>query len=152
MTIKRVLALAAVVVFGLWASPATAQGRGPGCGEGGWGREGAYFRHFDAAKVETLSGEVISIQRVRPLKGVSQGVHLLLKTDREQISVHLGPAWYIDNQEPVIQPKDKIVIIGSRIQLDGKVVIIASELKRGDTSLKLRDADGHPVWCGWRRG
>jgi hypothetical protein len=48
---------------------------------------------------------------VRPVKGVSQGVHLVLKTDREQISVHLGPAWYLDNQEPTSQAKDKIEII-----------------------------------------
>jgi hypothetical protein len=150
---KTACAALTLLLLGAWCVPAAAQGRGPfgGCGEGGWGRSGAYFSHFDPAKVETLSGEVVSVQQVSPVKGVSQGVHLVLKTAREQISVHLGPAWYIDNQEPTIQPKDKLEITGSRVSLNGKVVIIASEVRKGDTSLKLRDGEGHPAWCGWRR-
>jgi hypothetical protein len=153
MILRRLCVLVAMALLGAWATPAVAQGRKPGagCGEGGWGRGGAYFRHFDAAKVETFSGEVVSVQRVRPVKGVSQGVHLVLRTDREQLSVHLGPAWYLDNQEPTIQAKDKVSITGSRILLDGKTVIIASEIHKGDESLKLRDAEGYPLWCGWRR-
>jgi len=27
---------------------------------------------------------------------MGRGVHLMLKTDKETISVHLGPVWYID--------------------------------------------------------
>lgn len=153
MTSRKLWMLMAVGALSLSAVPAAAQGRGPGagCGEGGWGREGAYLRHFDASKVEALSGEVVSVQRVQPVKGVSQGVLIVLKTAHEQISVHLGPAWYLDNQLPAVQPKDKLDITGSRIQLDGKTVIIASEVRKGDELLKLRDADGQPVWCGWRR-
>ena len=137
----------------LQAVPAFAQGRGagPGCGPGGWGRQGAYGRLFDPGKVVTLTGEVVSVQRVRQMKGVSEGVHLELKTNGEKISVHLGPAWYIDNQDRAIKAKDKVEIIGSRVQIEDKPAIIASEVRADGDSLKLRDAEGFPLWCGWRR-
>ena len=33
----------------------------------------------------------------------------------------------------------------------GKPVIIVTEVKKGDTVMKLRDDNGIPVWSGWRR-
>jgi hypothetical protein len=153
MVSRKLRVLAVAGALGLWAAPAVAQGRGAGagCGPGGWGRQGAYWRLFDPSKIETLSGEVVSVQRVRPVKGVSEGVHLELKTEREKVSVHLGPAWYIDNQDPSIEAKDRVEIVGSRVQVNDKPAIIASEIRKGDEWLKLRDAEGYPLWCGWRR-
>jgi hypothetical protein len=153
MILRKFCVLALAGALGLWAAPAIAQGRGPGggCGQGGWGREGAYWRLFDPKTIETVAGEVVSVQRVRPVKGVSGGDHIELKTEREKLSVHLGPAWYIDNQEPRVQAKDKIEIVGSRVQIDGKPAIIASELRKEGETLMLRDAEGYPLWCGWRR-
>lgn len=137
----------------LFATPARAQGPAPGggCGRGGWGRHGTYWRLYDPSKVETISGEVTSIQRVRAMGHMSEGVHLELKTTRGTVSVHLGPAWYIENQEPPIRARDKVVIVGSRVQVNGKQAIIASEVRKGDQVLKLRTAEGDPRWCGWRR-
>jgi hypothetical protein len=41
--------------------------------------------------VQTIQGEVIAVERVTPVKGMSHGVHLMLKTEKETVSVHLGP-------------------------------------------------------------
>lgn len=142
------------VALGLRAAPALAERRGgasPGCGPGGCGRQRACLRHFDPGRVEKLSGEIVSLQTFRPMRGVSDGVHLDLKTKREKVSVHLGPAWYIDNQVPPLQVGDKVDVTGARISIDAKPAIIASEIQRGDEALKLRDTDGYPLWCGWRR-
>jgi len=79
------------------------------------------------------------------------GVHLMVKTAKEILSVHLGPGWYIENQDTKIEPKDKVEVAGSRITLEGKPVIIAAEVKKGDEILKLRDENGFPLWSGWRR-
>jgi Glu-tRNA(Gln) amidotransferase subunit E-like FAD-binding protein len=81
---------------------------------------------------------------------MSYGVHLSLKTDKETINVHPGPAWYIENQDIKIQTGDKIEIKGSRVSIQGKPAIIAAEVKKGDEVLKLRDEKGFPVWAGWR--
>lgn len=120
-------------------------------GGGGWGMNSQYGRMYDPKTVETISGEVERVDMITPMKGMSGGVHLVVKTDKEPISVHLGPAWYIENQDVKIQPKDKVEITGSRITFDGKPAIIAKEVKKGDEVLSLRDDNGYPVWSGWRK-
>jgi hypothetical protein len=86
-----------------------------------------------------------------PEKNMSYGVHIVLKTEAETIPVHLGPVWYIENQDVKIEATDKVEIKGSRITFEGKPAIIAKEVKRGDEVLILRDENGSPVWSGWRR-
>jgi len=120
-------------------------------GSGGWGMGAQYNRMYDVKTVESISGEIISVDTITPQKGMSHGVHLTVKTDKETISVHLGPSWYIENQDVKLSPKDKIEVIGSRITFEGKPAIIAAEVKKGDEILTLRDANGIPMWSGWRR-
>jgi len=120
-------------------------------GSGGWGNGGAYQRMFDPATMETLSGEVLSVDSLTPLNGMGPGIHLMVRSDVETISVHLGPAWYIGGQDVRIETGDTLGVTGSRIEFQGKPAIIASEVKKGDEVLKLRDERGIPVWSGWRR-
>jgi hypothetical protein len=79
-------------------------------------------------------------------------MYLTVKTDKEEVPVHLGPLWYLENQDVKIAPKDKVEIKGSRVTVQEKPAIIAAEVKKGDQTLKLRDEAGVPVWSGWRRG
>ena len=80
------------------------------------------------------------------------GIHLELKTEGEpNVDVHLGPAWFIENQDTKILAGDRIQVKGSRTKIEGKPVLIASELRKNEDVLTLRDADGRPVWAGWRR-
>jgi hypothetical protein len=106
---------------------------------------------YDPKAVETVSGEVTSVDRITPVKGMSGGVHMNVKTDKETISVHLGPGWYLENQDVKIEPKDKVEVRGAKATIAGKQAIIAAEVKKGDEVLKLRDDSGFPVWSGWRR-
>jgi hypothetical protein len=120
-------------------------------GSGGWGMGSQYDRMYDPKTLETLSGEVVSVDTITPMKGMSYGVHLTVKTEKETVSVHLGPGWYVENQDVKIEPKDKVEIAGSRITFDGKPAIIAARIKKGDETLVLRDENGFPVWSGWKR-
>ncbi len=133
---------------------ATYAGAQPGMhwrGGGGWGMGSQYGRMYDPKTVETISGEVERVDMITPMKGMSGGVHLTVKTEKGPMSVHLGPAWYIENQDVKIQPKDKVEITGSKANFQDKPVIIAKEVKKGDEVLILRDDNGYPVWSGWRR-
>lgn len=122
-------------------------------GSGGWGPRGEYSRMYDPGAVETVSGEVTSVELMTPMKGMSQGVHVSLKTGTETVSVHLGPSWYMENQDTKIEKGDKIEVKGSRITHMGAPAIIAAEVKKGGSTLKLRDeATGRPAWAGWRMG
>ncbi len=122
-----------------------------GGGGGGWGTDAPYSKMYDQKTVETITGEVVSVDVITPMKGMCYGVHLMVKTAKETISIHLGPGWYIENQDTKIETKDKVEITGSRITLEGKPAIIAAEVKKGDEILKLRNKKGFPLWSGWRR-
>ncbi len=128
-----------------------AQPAGKRQGSGGWGRDSGYNRMYDPKTVETISGEVVSVEKITPRHGMSYGVHLIVKTDGETVSVHLGPGWFIERQDVTIEPEDKIEVTGSRITYQGKPAIIAAEVKKGDEVLKLRDENGIPYWAGWRK-
>ena len=151
---KIVLALgSAAVALLMVAGQAMAQGR-PGMmwrGSGGWGPGSQYNRMYDPKSVETISGEVTSVDRITPAKGMTGGVHMNVKTDKETVSVHLGPSWYLENQDVKIAAKDKVEVKGSRITFGGKPALIAAEVKKGEEVLKLRDDAGFPVWIAWRR-
>lgn len=122
-----------------------------GRGSGGWGMGGAFQRMYNPATVESVSGEVVSVDRMVPMKGMGTGIHLKLKTDKETVSIHLGPAWFVDRLETGIRKGDRIEVKGSQVTVAGKPAIIAAEIKKGDALLKLRDDNGVPVWAGWRR-
>ena len=114
-----------------------------GLGRAG-GRQG--YRAYNPKTVETLSGEVTKIENITSRRSGFFGIHVLLKTDAEEISVHLGPSWYLDKQEVQIHTGDKIEVTGSRITFDNKPAILAATVKKGDLVLKLRDENGFPLW------
>lgn len=151
---KKGISTSAVVAFvlsALMAAPVLAGPGGNWRGSGGWGMGGAYQRMYNPAAVETISGEVVSIDKMTPRKRMSYGMHILVKSGKETIPVHLGPGWYLERQDTKIDKGDAVEVKGSRVTYQGKPAIIATEVKKGDAVLKLRDDNGYPVWAGWRR-
>lgn len=142
--------IVALMTVGVFGAPVVLAQPGPG---GGAGR-GSGARLYNPATVETVSGVVQRVEQVKgKTSGRSYGIQLLLKTDKEEIAVHLGPGWYVDKQPLKIAPQDQIEVRGSRVTYGGKPAIIAAEVKKGDQTLKLRDATGIPAWRGQgRRG
>jgi len=148
---KKTLTAVISILILLYATESFAQGGSAWKGSGGWGMGTAYGKIYDPKTVETISGEVVGVDTIKPIKGMSYGVHMTVKTDKETISVHVGPGWFIENQDIKITPKDKVEVTGSRITFDGKPAIIAAEVKKGEEILKLRDENGIPYWAGWRK-
>lgn len=116
---------------------------------GHWGTGCAYCTGFDTKNVTTITGTIEDIATFTPMKGVGSGVHLKLNTGKETVAIHLGPSWYLDNQEIKFQKKDRIEVKGFRANWNDDKVVIASEARKGDQVLLLRDADGRPAWSGW---
>ncbi|BAY28223.1 hypothetical protein NIES2107_00470 [Nostoc carneum NIES-2107] len=106
---------------------------------------------YDPKTVETITGQVIAIDNTASPRGMSGGLHLKVKTLTEEIPVHLGPVWYINQQNIQIKLQDNIEVKGSRITFAGQPTIIAAQIKKDNKILKLRSDDGLPVWAGWRR-
>lgn len=118
--------------------------------QNGWGPGSSYNRMYDTKTVETISGSVMSIDQILPDKNMSVGIHLLLITVNGNVSIHLGPAWYIENQDIQIIKGDNVSVTGSKVTYNGDQIIIAKEVIKGDQLLKLRDENGYPLWSGWR--
>lgn len=148
------------------AKPATPPAMPPMGGMGGtaWGMGSPYNRMYNTATAETLKGVVVSVdsfstmgampgamQGGRQMSGMQPGIRAMLKTDKDTVSVHLGPAWFIENQDTQILPRDSIQVKGSRITFNDKPAIMASEITKGHYDLRLRDKKGAPAWCAWRR-
>jgi len=112
-------------------------------------RAEAWMR-FDPGAVQTVSGQVVAVNRVRVGRGAR--VRLMLATPTERIPITLGPAGYIAGQKFILAPGDQVSITGSRVAgRRGKPVIIATEVNKQDQVLRLRDASGVPLWRGRRR-
>lgn len=102
-----------------------------------WGR---------AAPVETISGLVIEVYQTPEKLDQTAGSHILLRTNRDMLDVHLGPEWYVDQQNFKIEPGDVLDIKGEPFTKDGTPALIAFEVKQGNNILILRDEEGLPLW------
>jgi hypothetical protein len=146
-----VILLLSAFLAGLFAAQGAASTRvKKWTGSRGWGPDTPYARLYNPKTVEAVGGIVSTVQRFIPGRGMAAGLHLLVRTGVEVIDVHLGPEWYIENQDRNIQPNDQIDVKGSRVIFRGQSAIIAAEVRKGDEILKLRDENGCPAWTGWR--
>jgi hypothetical protein len=132
------------------AAPLAAVSRPAGGGAGGgYGRGARGARNFDPGTVTTVQGEVLDVERI-PRGRRGEGVHLVLAAGSEKLAVHLGPAFFVDEQSLKLAKGDRIEVKGSRVVMGGAPALIAQEIKRGGESMVLRDADGVPLWSGAR--
>jgi hypothetical protein len=84
----------ATIVLLVAATNAFAQ-RGPGTmwrGSGGWGPGTPYNRMYDSKAIETISGDVTSIDRITPNRGMAAGIHMNVKTIKKQFPFISDPA------------------------------------------------------------
>lgn len=133
------------------ATPVVAQPMMHWRGSGGWGPMHRYNQLYDPAEVETIGGEIERVETITPFEGMAGGIHLILKAKAGPLDVHLGPRWYIENQDIKLAPGDRVEVRGARTMFAGEAAVIAAEVKKGNDVLTLRDTNGFPVWSGWRQ-
>jgi len=102
----------------------------------------AVDRNYNPATVETIKGTVIEMNNTG-----TWGLHVTVKTEKETISVHLGPEWFLKDKI-IISKGDTITAVGSRINQNGSDVIIAKSVQKNETLVVLRDDTGVPKWSG----
>jgi hypothetical protein len=115
-----------------------------------WGRDSEFARIYDPETVETITGDVLEVAYFTPRRAGGRGLHISLKSETETIPIHLGPEWFLENQELQLAVNDKLTVTGSRVTYDGKPAIIAGEVRKGDQVLELRDDRGIPRWAASR--
>lgn len=108
-------------------------------------------RFYNPETVVTISGEIHNVE-TRTFGPSGFGLLVLyLKTDKETVTVNVGPEEYVSSQKIKFEKGDKIVVKGSKVEIRGEDVILAAEIQKGDKVLKLRDENGMPLWRGPRR-
>jgi hypothetical protein len=133
---------------GLWVLSLVLAGIPGGQAEAQEGQGGGPGVKYDPQTVVTVAGIVVSTTP-RPIKeGLPYLVYLILQTKQEKVTVFLGPSLYIDKQPVQVKALDKIQVTGSQVTWQGKPVILAAEIKKGDQVVKLREANGVPMWSG----
>ena len=109
----------------------------------------AYMVLFDPSRIDVIEGTIIRLHQVPQPKVWLTSVRALVRTRQGEVSVELGPAWFIDNQELHLAVDDRISITGSRVKAHGVESLVALEVRRGHEALRLRSNDGTPVWVAW---
>ena len=123
------------------ALPALAQGPG---------RQGR-ARHYNPATEVRETGTVQGVREALGYRGWP-GTHILLKTDKEDLDVHLGPTAFVTQSGFTFAKGDHIEVLGSRVRVGATDALLAREVQKDGKTLVLRDANGIPKWSRSRQG
>lgn len=104
-------------------------------------------RMYDPKTETTVTGVIQEVKEV-PGSGRGTGTHLIVKTGQTTIEVHLGPSSYLKKQKCELKKDAEVEILGSKVNLQGKDVLIARQIKKGGDTYTFRDAQGIPAWSG----
>jgi len=127
-----------IAVLALIASAGFAQGRGG-------------MRRYDPKTETTIKGAIQDVQEISGTRGGWTGIHLLMKTDAGDVDVHVGPSSYVSEKQFSFAKGDTVEVVGSKVSIEGKEVVLAREITKDGKTLVLRNAQGFPLWSGGRR-
>jgi len=108
-------------------------------------------RHYNPATEVRETGTVESVREVSGYRGWP-GTHILLKTDKEDLDVHLGPTAFMSQSGFTFAKGDRIEVLGSRVRVGATDALLAREVQKDGKTLVLRDASGIPKWSRGRKG
>lgn len=153
MVLARILALAlALSPVVAPAEEAPCEGTSCTCaGEGGRcplhrpGSKKSFPRPaFDANSITTMYGTVTAVEREPHAPGLV-GVHLKVRVGQQTLTVHLGPASFVDPKMSFTE-KDLVQFTGSNVTWKGEPTVLVTVVTRGDKTVRLRQDDGTPLF------
>ena len=115
----------------------------------GWGINDPYNRLYDAQDVDTIKAVVLEMKEITPLPGMAPGLGMVIEEKNgERYLAHICPLAYKDETSIGIKKGDKIDLRGCLVEIDGKEVIMAAKIKKGEKAIKVRlTSDGKPFWA-----
>lgn len=106
---------------------------------------------FDPDTVATRVGTVLKVEPFQRISGSRHGIRVRFRSGDDHFYTYLGPVRYLEREGLELKSGDKVTVAGSVLNGDGRKVIIASQVIKGDTTVTLRDEDGRPTWRQWTR-
>ena len=111
-----------------------------------WKADSDYNKKFDASKMTTIEGTVHSVGSFY-LENSAPGLRIRLQAKGEiTVLVHGGPKAFAQGRNFTLAPGDKISATGSQVDFDGRTILMAGEIKKGDETLTLHDSKGNVRW------
>ena len=101
---------------------------------------------YDQATQQTFEGIVVETRDYScPVSG-SVGSHITIKGEISTIEIHLAPATFMKQYEISINKGDRVTVVGSKIEFEGKPSVIAKTVVLGKDTFNFRDPKGRPLW------
>ena len=104
-------------------------------------------REYDPQNVVTVAG-LITALAASASSTLPEPVFVTLTTPQGKVKVFLGPNWYVAEQGLNLALFDRLEVTGAKIMDQGRMVILAAQVKKGDQTWQIRDETGKPLWTG----
>jgi len=112
-----------------------------------WQPGSKYNKCFNPDTIAVIEGTIKTVKDFTPEYGAAAGLKIKVETtDGKITAVHLGPREYVSRVGFDFKPGSLVTAAGSRTKVNGKDVIMATEVKIADKTLLLRDNTGTPKW------
>jgi hypothetical protein len=102
---------------------------------------------YDPATEITVKGTVEAVTTRSHLNGMER-LRLTVKTEKETMEVHVGPAWFLAQNKMIFAKGDQVEVTGSHVRFGDREWLIAREVIMGEQKMTLRDKGGRPMWFG----
>jgi hypothetical protein len=106
---------------------------------------------YDTTTEATFQGTIAEVREVDHAGFRGKGLHVTLKTAGETFDVHVGPLSFVQEKNLTLVKGDEVEITGSKVKEESGSSVIAKSIKKGGTTVTLRDDQGRPLWSGGRR-
>jgi hypothetical protein len=103
-----------------------------------------YDQRFSQQSVAEIGGTVVAVQ--------GEFVVLRDNSTAHRYPVYLGPTLYLRSQAFSLVKGMKVRAVGSIVSIDGRLVIIAEQVRGAGKTLVLRDQSGLAFWDARRNG
>jgi len=103
---------------------------------------------YNPATVVHMHAVVDSVKTI-PVGEALAGAHLFIKNGGETLDVFLGPPQYVRIFNLLLNPGDRVDVIGSEVKFKGASLILGREVTKGQVTMILRDETGTPMWIDW---
>ncbi len=115
----------------------------------GWGPGSPYAKLYDPKTTRGVDGWVEKVEMVTPLNDMGQGLMATVRTrQQERLRAQIGPSWFVQQSDLTLKPGDLVTLNGSMVPINGRPVMVVSEIQSGGRRIRLRAQDGTPVWAG----
>lgn len=110
-----------------------------------WSADGELMRAFRDGEEESVDGRIVEVRHETLFAGEPDAIIVVVDTGVDERHVVVGPSWYMTRQRVEFKSGDPISVVGTRGVVDGRELIGAKSVKRGDRTIVLWTKD-KAVW------